>query len=79
VGRLDCTLYRRWDGLIEGRYLEIGGGVTERWGGLAGLYRNVGQYAKIGGGITWGGVDDDFLALNTERDVGWYLNIIGKF
>ena len=79
VGRLDCNIVNRWDGLIEGRYLEIGNGVTERWGGLAGIYRNVGEHAKIGGGLTWGGVDDNFLALNRERDLGWYINLVGKF
>lgn len=79
VGRIDCNIVNKWDGLLEGRYLSIGDGVSERWGALAGVYRNLGNNVKIGGGLTWGGVDDDFLALNQERDVGWYLNIVGKF
>lgn len=79
VGRLDCTIVNKWDGLLEGRYLEIGDGVSQRWGGLAGVYRNLGNNVKVGGGLTWGGVDDNFLALNNERDLGWYLNLVGKF
>jgi uncharacterized repeat protein (TIGR01451 family) len=79
IGRIDCNIVNKWDGLLEGRYLDIGDGTVERWGGLVGVYRNLGNNVKLGGGLTWGGVNDDVLALSPERDIGWYLNVVTKF
>ena len=79
VGRLDCNIYNKWDGLLEGRYLNIGNGVSEQYGGLAGLYRNIGNNLKLGGGVTWGGIGEEFVALNSQDDFGWFVNVVTKF
>ncbi len=80
VIRLDYHLTNRWDALVEGRYLDIGNGVTSRLGGQVGIYRHVNDNAKIGVGLTYGGIEDQYLAaIGREDDIGWYLNIVGKF
>jgi len=80
VIRLDYHLTNRWDALIEGRYLDIGNGVTSRIGGQIGLFRHVNDNAKIGVGLTYGGIEEEYLAaVGREEDIGWYLNVVGKF
>ena len=79
VLRLDFHATRKWDALVEGRYLTIGDGVITRTGGLAGVYRHVNDNFKIGGGIVWGGIEEEYLAVQEDDSLGWYLNLIGKF
>jgi len=80
VLRLDYHVTHQWDMHLEGRYLDIGGGVIERLGGQAGVYRHMNDNAKLGIGLTWGGIEEAYLgALEDEDDIGWYLNLVGKF
>lgn len=80
VLRLDYHMTHQWDAHLEGRYLDIGGGVITRLGGQAGLYRHMNDNAKLGFGLTWGGIEEQYLgALEDEDDIGWYLNLVGKF
>ena len=62
VIRLDFHATNRWDATAEWRRLDIVGGTVLRDGGLAGLYRHVGDHAKVGAGVTWGGVEERYLA-----------------
>ena len=80
VLRLDYHVTHQWDLHLEGRYLDIGDGVITRYGGQAGVYRHLNDNAKLGFGLTWGGIEEEYLgALENEDDIGWYLNLIGKF
>ena len=80
VLRLDYHVTHQWDLHLEGRYLDIGDGVITRYGGQAGIYRHLNDNAKLGFGLTWGGIEEEYLgALENEDDIGWYLNLIGKF
>ena len=80
VLRLDYHATHQWDIHVEGRYLDIGGGVIERLGGQAGVYRHMNDNAKLGLGLTWGGIEEEYLgALEDDDDIGWYLNLVGKF
>jgi uncharacterized repeat protein (TIGR01451 family) len=80
VIRLDYHLTNRWDALVEGRYLDIGNGVTSRMGGQVGVFRHLNDNAKIGLGLTYGGIEEQYLAVvGREEDIGWYFNVIGKF
>jgi len=79
VLRLDYHLNHRWDATIEGRYLNIGDGTIEREGGLAILYRHLNDNAKVGVGLTYGGIDQEYLLANEEKDIGWLVNVVGKF
>ncbi|WP_418152373.1 hypothetical protein AB8615_10925 [Litorimonas sp. RW-G-Af-16] len=80
VIRLDYHVTHQWDAMIEGRYLSIGDGTITRQGGMAGIYRHLNDNAKIGVGLTWGGIEEEYLApIGDEDDMGWYLNVVGKF
>jgi len=79
VLRLDYHATHKWDAVLEGRYLDIGNGAIIREGAMAGLYRHINDNAKIGAGVTWGGIDAEYLAAQDDSDVGWYLNVVGKF
>ncbi|MEP3892512.1 MAG: hypothetical protein ABJN52_00770 [Litorimonas sp.] len=80
VLRLDYHMTHQWDAHLEGRYLDIGNGVIKRLGGQAGIYRHMNDNAKLGVGVTWGGIEEQYLgALEDEDDIGWYLNLVGKF
>jgi len=74
VIRLDYHATHKWDAVLEGRILDIGNGTITRNGGLAGVYRHVNDNAKIGVGVTWGGIEEEYLAtISDEDDLGWYL------
>jgi len=78
--RLDYHATHKWDAVLEGRILNIGDGTITREGGLAGIYRHVNDNAKIGVGVTWGGIEEEYLAtIGEEDDLGWFLNVVGKF
>jgi len=79
VLRVDYHLSHKWDATIEGRYLNIGDGTIERVGGLGMLYRHINDNAKIGVGLTYGGIDQQYIIANEEKDVGWLVNVVGKF
>ena len=79
VIRLDYHATSRWDAVLEGRHLDIGNGVITRTGGLAGVYRHLNDNAKLGVGVTWGGIEEQYLAAQEAEDLGWYINMIGKF
>ena len=77
--RLDYHATSRWDATLEGRYLNIGNGAIKRTGGMAGVYRHLNDNAKLGVGVTWGGVEEQYLAAKKAESVGWYINMVGKF
>ena len=80
VLRLDYHMTHKWDAHLEGRYLDIGSGTITRLGGQAGIYRHMNDNAKLGVGLTWGGIEEEYLgAIGQEDDLGWYLNLVGKF
>jgi len=79
VIRLDYHATHLWDAVLEGRILDIGNGTIRREGGLAGVYRHVNDNAKIGAGITWGGIEEEYLAAQDDDGLGWYINVVGKF
>jgi hypothetical protein len=80
VGRIDYHLTHHWDALAELRHLDIGDGTISRTGGLMGIYRHLNDNAKIGVGLTYGGIEEEYLAaIDESDDWGWYLNVVGKF
>ena len=79
VIRFDYHATHKWDALIEARFLNVGDGAIKRTGGLAGVYRHINDNAKIGAGITWGGIEEEYLAAQQDEDLGWFINLVGKF
>ncbi|TPW29057.1 TonB-dependent receptor [Martelella alba] len=77
VLRADFHVVEKWDLLTEGRVLYQPSSDSVRYGALAGVYRQVGENLKVGGGYNFGSFSDD-LADQTYNDRGWFINIVGK-
>jgi hypothetical protein len=76
--RLDWHVVHKWDVMGELRALHgVEENVTES-GALLGVYRHVGNNAKVGIGYEWGRVSDDLTDLDYDGS-GVFLNIIAKF
>lgn len=78
IARLDWHVIHKWDILAEGRFLHTEETGTDETGALLGIYRHVGNNAKIGVGYEWGGVSDDLTDIDYDNQ-GVFLNIIAKF
>lgn len=78
VLRLDYHVISKWDVLAEGRVLRTRETDTTESGALLGVYRHVGDNAKIGLGYEWGSVSDDLTDVDYNGG-GAFLNIIAKF
>jgi hypothetical protein len=78
IARLDWHVVHKWDVFGELRAAmthEID--VTET-GALLGVYRHIGNNAKIGVGYEWGRVSDDITNLDYDGQ-GVFLNLVAKF
>ncbi|OYX25819.1 MAG: hypothetical protein B7Z10_05095 [Rhodobacterales bacterium 32-66-7] len=78
VLRLDYHVVHNWDILAETRAMAFPTTNATDFGALIGLYREVGDTFRVGGGYSWGGVSDDLRSLETTRE-GVFINIIGKY
>lgn len=67
-----------WDALIEVRHFDaVDAGLAET-SFLGAVYRDVGQYTKVGVGYNFGRVSDDLTDL-TNDDEGLFLNVVASF
>ncbi len=78
VLRLDWRPVRQWDALVEVRYLSNDIAGDSRWGGLAAIYRHLGDNAKIGIGYSISDFSDD-LTDQSYTSRGVFVNLLGKF
>jgi hypothetical protein len=78
VLRADFHWVKEWDALLEARRLQVREAQDARSGLLLGIYRHVGENAKIGFGYNFTDFSDDLTDLS-YRSRGWYLNALGKF
>jgi hypothetical protein len=76
--RADWRPVKQWDLLVEGRYLSNDLAGDERWGGLAAIYRHLGNNAKIGIGYSISDFSDD-LTDQSYTSKGVFVNLLGKF
>lgn len=76
--RLDWHVVHKWDVLFEGRLLFTEESDITETGGLIGIYRHLGNHAKLGLGYEQGVVSDDPADIDYESK-GVFLNLIGKF
>lgn len=76
--RLDWHVVHMWDILAEGRILRTRELKIDETGALLGVYRHLGNHAKIGVGYEWGKVSDDLTDLDYLGD-GLFLNLVAKF
>ncbi|HYD62084.1 MAG TPA: OmpA family protein [Noviherbaspirillum sp.] len=78
VLRADFHWVREWDAVLEWRRLNAREAGDARSGMLAGLYRHIGQHAKIGAGYNFTDFSDDLTDLS-YRSRGWFINALGSF
>jgi hypothetical protein len=75
--RADLHIVKKWDGLAEVRYLSTPRAADSRTGALVGLYRHIGNHAKIGVGYSFSDFSDNLTDQSYESK-GFFFNIIGK-
>jgi len=78
VVRLDYHVVKKWDLLLEGRVLSSSLADDQKFGALAGIYRHVGDNAKIGAGYSFSKFSDDLRDFDADSD-GFFINLVGKF
>ena len=78
VLRLDWRPVKQWDGVIEARYLSNDLAGDARWGGMAAIYRHLGNNTKIGIGYSISDFSDD-LTDQSYTSKGVFINLLGKF
>ena len=69
---------KEWDGLLEFRGLKVNAANDTRTGALIGLYRHVGEHAKIGAGYNFTNFSDDLTDLS-YRSRGFFINALTTF
>ena len=78
VLRADYTVLRNWDLTLEGRALWIELSDDVRYGGLAAIYRHLGDNVKVGVGYSLSDFSSD-LTDQSYTSHGPFLNILSKF
>ena len=76
--RLDYHVVHNWDIMVEGRAMAYPRSNTTELGALLGVYRDIGDNLRLGGGYAWGGVSDDLRSMEKDRE-GLFVNFISKF
>jgi flagellar motor protein MotB len=76
VARADWHFLNRWDGLVEGRLLDLPDAHDRRTGVLVGLYRHLGNHIKVGAGYNFSDFSDDLTDMS-YRHQGLFINIVG--
>jgi len=74
--RSDITLGQHWEGLIEGRMLEMTDLNEQRSGALVALYRYLGSHVKVGLGYNFTDFSEDLTDLSFKHE-GAFFNILG--
>ena len=78
VTRARYHMLKKWDALLEYRWLESETEDDDKHGALLGVYRHVGKHMKIGAGYNFTDFNDD-LTDNDYDSNGWFIDIIGKY
>lgn len=78
VVRLDYHVARKWDMLAEARVLSSALADDTQYGALIGLYRHLGDHAKIGVGYNFSRFSDDLTNFDTDHE-GYFVNLVSKF
>ncbi len=75
--RGDVQFGQNWEGLIEGRLLDLTDLDEQRSGALCALYRHLGKHVKAGVGYNFTDFSEDLTDLSFEHQ-GVFLNIVGS-
>jgi len=74
--RTDLRFLTHWEGLLEGRILELSDLDERRSGILAAVYRYIGENVKVGVGYNFTDFSEDLTDLSYDQR-GVFLNIVG--
>ncbi|HKB60103.1 MAG TPA: OmpA family protein [Gallionellaceae bacterium] len=77
IARVDWHFVREWDFMTETRLLSLPNAQDTRRGALVTLYRDVGNYVKLGVGYNFTDFSDDLTNLGYTYH-GVFLNLVGK-
>lgn len=78
VLRLDWRLVKKWDFVAEAHYLTNDVGGDDKWGGIAAIYRHLGNNVKVGVGYSFSDFSTDLADQSYSSD-GVFINLLGKF
>ena len=78
IARIDYHILKKWDILAEGRILSSDLTQDKKHGALLGIYRHLGDNAKIGAGYNVSTFSDDLRDFSTDNK-GFFVNLVGKF
>jgi hypothetical protein len=75
--RTDLRFLGDWEGLLEGRMLDMTDLNEQRSGALVAVYRYVGKHVKVGAGYNFTDFSEDLTDLSF-RQQGAFVNVIGS-
>lgn len=75
--RADYHFIHKWDGLVEGRQLDLPDAEDRMSGFLFGVYRHIGRHIKLGAGYNFSKFSDDLTDFSYDHQ-GPFINLIGK-
>ena len=78
VVRTRYHFIKKWDALMEYRWLEAETEDNDKHGFLLGAYRHIGEHFKVGAGYNFTDFDDDLTNQDYESD-GWFFDVVGKY
>jgi hypothetical protein len=76
IVRTDLTFGQNWEGLLEGRMLDMTDLNEKRTGALVAVYRYVGKNVKVGFGYNFTDFSEDLTDLSFKHE-GAFFNIVG--
>ena len=76
IVRTDVRVGQNWEGMIEGRMLELPDLDEQRMGALVGIYRYLGKNVKAGVGYNFTDFSEDLTDLSFTHE-GVFINVIG--
>jgi hypothetical protein len=77
IVRVDWRLGQNWEGLAEGRMLDLLDLDEQRAGALVGFYRYLGEHIKAGVGYNFTDFSEDLTDLSFNHQ-GVFINVIGS-
>lgn len=69
---------KRWDAVIEYRWIADWLRDTQQQGALLGVYRHLGDHLQVGVGYNFAGFDDDLKREDYDSH-GWFIDLVGKY
>lgn len=77
IVRTDLRVGQHWEGMLEGRMLELPDLGEERLGALVGIYRYLGENVKAGIGYNFTDFSENLTDLSFTHE-GVFINVIGS-